>query len=104
MAMAGKIIIPCKDCLILGICKGIANDGIKQLNIFEEIINYVDTVFKSPSMAYKSFLTQESINTIVQKLVGRCSLLFSYIDDAENQDESYWNIRNFFNLNQGEWK
>ncbi len=96
--------IPCKDCLILGICKGIANDGIKRLNMFEEIIKYVDSICKPPKRRCNSFPTQEIINTIVHQLVGRCSLLFSYIDDAESQDESYWAIRNFYNLNQGEWK
>jgi len=94
--------IPCKNCIVLAICKGIICDGKRILAVRQDIADYVDMNMKS-SIKFKSLLTQDSIDSLVFSLAVRCSILEQYIIDGENQEEQYWNVRHFYNLNQGEY-
>jgi len=94
--------IPCKDCLVLAICKGIVNDGKERLNIYKDIVESVDVHMGLPNK-FKILLTQQSIYAIVHVLVLRCSIMEEYlVDDEAINDEKYWNVRHFYNLNQGD--
>lgn len=94
--------IPCKDCLVLGICKGIVNDGKERLNIYKDIVEHVDVHMGLPNK-FKLLLTQQSILSIIEMLALRCSLLGDYLllTNEELPDENYWNVRKFYNINQG---
>lgn len=96
--------IPCKNCIVLAICQGIICDGKRKLAVCQDIAIHIDTHMKLP-MKFKSLLTQENIDGLVFTLVERCSLLEQYVMDAKAgmQEEQYWNVRHFYNLNQGEY-
>jgi len=96
--------VPCKDCIVLAICQAIICDGKRKLSVCQELAKYIDRNLKLP-MKFKSLLTQESIDALIFSLVERCSLLEQYImdEEVEIQEEQYWNVRHFYNLNQGEY-
>ena len=98
--------VPCKDCVVYAICQSIITEGIERLNIVEGVAAFVDRhyKYKNPGMKFKSFLTQESIDILVNQLVDRCSIMSDYIVENEiiNQ-EHYWNARQFYKLTQGEY-
>ena len=94
--------IPCENCIVLAICQGIISDGKRTLRVCQDMVTNIDTNMILPM---KSFLTQENIDNLIFTLVHRCILLEQYIMDIKTgmKEEQYWNVRNFYNLNQGEY-
>ena len=95
--------IPCENCIVLAICQGIITDGKRTLRVCQDIAPNIDTNMGLP-MKFKSLLTQESIDNLIFVLVTRCTLLKQYMNTKTGvKDEPYWNVRQFYNLNQGEY-